>query len=156
MKPGEVLPDATAFWTSIPDRPRYGGGHILTGPVYVEGAEPGDTLEVQILRTDLRVPYGLNGTTSTSGVFGTTYPGYRTGDAPLGIPTPPDGAVAASCPADHEALRGGRGPPLPVRHPRSPSGPRGRHHPARTALGTGGAAGARAPAAPRLTLPRRP
>src|SRR6476620_8602133 len=25
------------------------GGHILTGPVYVEGAEPGDTLEVKIL-----------------------------------------------------------------------------------------------------------
>ena len=25
------------------------GGHILTGPVYVEGAEPGDVLEVKIL-----------------------------------------------------------------------------------------------------------
>src|SRR5262245_58745894 len=25
------------------------GGHILTGPVYVEGAEPGDTLEVKVL-----------------------------------------------------------------------------------------------------------
>src|SRR3954462_2800817 len=25
------------------------GGHILTGPVYVEGAEPGDVLEVRIL-----------------------------------------------------------------------------------------------------------
>src|SRR5262249_10534089 len=30
--------------------PRKGpGGHILTGPVYVEGAEPGDALEVEIL-----------------------------------------------------------------------------------------------------------
>ena len=26
------------------------GGHILTGPVYVEGAEPGDALEVKIGR----------------------------------------------------------------------------------------------------------
>src|SRR5262245_49494666 len=25
------------------------GGHILTGPIYVEGAEPGDVLEVKIL-----------------------------------------------------------------------------------------------------------
>src|SRR5262245_10511999 len=28
------------------------GGHILTGPVYVEGAEPGDALEVKILSID--------------------------------------------------------------------------------------------------------
>src|SRR5215813_4959689 len=29
------------------------GGHILTGPVYVDGAEPGDTLEVRIQKIDL-------------------------------------------------------------------------------------------------------
>src|SRR5262245_30843824 len=28
------------------------GGHILTGPIYVEGAEPGDALEVRILSID--------------------------------------------------------------------------------------------------------
>ncbi len=37
------------------------GGHILTGPVFVEGAEPGDTLEVKILSIDLAIPYGYNG-----------------------------------------------------------------------------------------------
>jgi acetamidase/formamidase len=37
------------------------GGHILTGPVYVEGAEPGDALEVKILSIDLAIPYGYNG-----------------------------------------------------------------------------------------------
>ena len=37
------------------------GGHILTGPVYVEGAEPGDALEVRILSIDLSIPYGYNG-----------------------------------------------------------------------------------------------
>jgi acetamidase/formamidase len=36
------------------------GGHILTGPVYVEGAEPGDTLEVRIVRIDLDLPYAYN------------------------------------------------------------------------------------------------
>src|SRR4051794_35516967 len=37
------------------------GGHILTGPVYVEGAEAGDALEVRILSIDLAIPYGYNG-----------------------------------------------------------------------------------------------
>ncbi|HEY0799502.1 MAG TPA: acetamidase/formamidase family protein [Steroidobacteraceae bacterium] len=37
------------------------GGHILTGPVYVEGAEPGDVLEVKILSIDLALEYGYNG-----------------------------------------------------------------------------------------------
>src|SRR5215475_2538650 len=37
------------------------GGHILTGPVYVEGAQPGDALEVKILSIDLPLDYGYNG-----------------------------------------------------------------------------------------------
>ena len=35
-------------------------GHFLTGPVYIEGAEPGDVLEVQIRRIALAVPYAVN------------------------------------------------------------------------------------------------
>ena len=37
------------------------GGHILTGPVYVEGAQPGDVLEVKILSIGLPLDYGYNG-----------------------------------------------------------------------------------------------
>ena len=37
------------------------GGHILTGPVYVEGAAPGDALEVRILAIDFPIDYGYNG-----------------------------------------------------------------------------------------------
>ena len=37
------------------------GGHILTGPVFVEGAEPGDVLEVKILSIDFQIDYGYNG-----------------------------------------------------------------------------------------------
>jgi acetamidase/formamidase len=37
------------------------GGHILTGPVYVEGAQPGDVLEVDVLSIDLPLDYGYNG-----------------------------------------------------------------------------------------------
>lgn len=37
------------------------GGHILTGPVYVEGADSGDVLEVRVLDIDLAISYGYNG-----------------------------------------------------------------------------------------------
>lgn len=36
------------------------GPHILTGPIAVEGALPGDTLAVRILAADPRLPYGSN------------------------------------------------------------------------------------------------
>lgn len=36
------------------------GGHVLTGPVYIEEAEPGDVLEVRLLSIDLAIPYGYN------------------------------------------------------------------------------------------------
>ena len=52
-----------AITTAMPaGNPNRGpGGHILTGPVFVEGAEPGDTLEVKILSIDLAIDYGYNG-----------------------------------------------------------------------------------------------
>ena len=34
--------------------------HILAGPIYVEGAEPGDALEVKILSIDLAFPFAIN------------------------------------------------------------------------------------------------
>jgi acetamidase/formamidase len=36
------------------------GGHILTGPIFVEGAEPGDVLEVRIKQIKLAIPYAYN------------------------------------------------------------------------------------------------
>jgi len=35
-------------------------GHFLTGPIYIEGAEPGDVLEVQIQDVKMAVPYSYN------------------------------------------------------------------------------------------------
>ena len=35
------------------------GPHIITGPIYVEGAMPGDVLKVEILKIEPRVPYGV-------------------------------------------------------------------------------------------------
>ena len=37
------------------------GGHILTGPIFVEGAEAGDVLEVKVLSIDFAIDYGYNG-----------------------------------------------------------------------------------------------
>ncbi len=36
------------------------GGHILTGPIFVEGAQPGDALEVHIDKVELAIPYAYN------------------------------------------------------------------------------------------------
>jgi acetamidase/formamidase len=36
------------------------GGHVLTGPIYVEEADPGDVLEVKFNAIDLAIPYGYN------------------------------------------------------------------------------------------------
>jgi acetamidase/formamidase len=36
------------------------GGHVLTGPICIEGSEPGDVLEVRFATIDLAIPYGYN------------------------------------------------------------------------------------------------
>jgi acetamidase/formamidase len=43
-------------------KPDPGGlrGHMLTGPVYIEGAEPGDMLEVRVMDILIRSEYGVN------------------------------------------------------------------------------------------------
>ena len=40
--------------------PQILGPHILTGPVHIKGAEPGDTLEVRILDIELTTDWGWN------------------------------------------------------------------------------------------------
>jgi len=59
LPPAEVEASLRAITDSVKDKGP--GGHILTGPVFVEGAEPGDVLEVRILQVDLAIPYGYNG-----------------------------------------------------------------------------------------------
>ena len=76
VKREEILQDAIDFWNSRAGRPREGRGqHILTGPIYIQGAEPGDTLEIQIVDYTLRTPFGLNSSGPASGVLADSYPG---------------------------------------------------------------------------------
>ncbi|MGH7466779.1 MAG: acetamidase/formamidase family protein [Longimicrobiales bacterium] len=59
LPPEKVQPELRAIYDSVTDRGP--GGHILTGPIHVEGAEPGDILEVRILSVELPIDYGYNG-----------------------------------------------------------------------------------------------
>lgn len=59
------------------------GGHILNGPVYVEGAEPGDTLEVRIQKIDLAIPYAYNGFSPGRGFLPEDFPYARMRIIPL-------------------------------------------------------------------------
>ena len=87
VEPDEILQDVLDFWASRAERPRDGrSGHVITGPIYIDGAEPGDMLEVEILELRTRVPYEINNTGPSSGVFGSRYPGTRPDDPPLDIP----------------------------------------------------------------------
>lgn len=63
----QVLPELADIAT-IPRTPG-SSGHVLTGPLHVEGAEPGDVLEIRILDVAPRVPYGVNSTGPGSGVL---------------------------------------------------------------------------------------
>jgi acetamidase/formamidase len=65
----EVLTDAVDVYPMLAARPKEAGAHVLTGPVYVEGAEPGDMLEVRVRDIDFRVPYGVNNSGKGTGVL---------------------------------------------------------------------------------------
>ena len=66
ISPEQVLPDAVDVYRKV-TRAEGAGPHVLTGPVHVEGAQPGDMLEVRILDVAFRVPYGVNSTGPGSG-----------------------------------------------------------------------------------------
>src|SRR6202047_2975430 len=59
------------------------GGHILTGPVEIAEAEPGDVLEVQILKVEIDVPFACNGFGTGRGFLPNDYPYSRSKIIPL-------------------------------------------------------------------------
>jgi acetamidase/formamidase len=54
------------------------GGHILTGPIYVEDAQPGDVLEIRIKSIQLAIPYAYNSFGRTSGFLPEDFPYSKT------------------------------------------------------------------------------
>jgi acetamidase/formamidase len=59
------------------------GGHILTGPVAIAEAEPGDVLEIQIQKIDLDAPFACNSFGPGRGFLPNDFPYARTKIVPL-------------------------------------------------------------------------
>ena len=59
VDPVDVLNDAVEMARDVPHTFGVDGPHVVTGPIEVRGAEPGDLLRVDMLAFDLRVPYGV-------------------------------------------------------------------------------------------------
>ncbi|MFT4294459.1 MAG: acetamidase/formamidase family protein [Micropruina sp.] len=60
VRPDQVLAEAIDLAGSgRPHDPAVDGPHLVTGPIEVRGARPGDLLAITVLRLDRRVPYGV-------------------------------------------------------------------------------------------------
>jgi acetamidase/formamidase len=82
VKPADVEPALRAITDSLKRLPGL-GGHILTGPIYVEGADSGDVLEVRIRQVDLAIPYAYNSFGGRSGFIPEDYQYSKTKIIPL-------------------------------------------------------------------------
>ena len=58
VAPEDVLTDAIEIVGTLTRDPA-DGPHVVTGPIHVEGAMPGDLLAITVLETTPRVPYGV-------------------------------------------------------------------------------------------------
>src|SRR6266404_2694998 len=74
--PDAEIPDSLKrIENSVTDRGP--GVHPLTGPIYVEGAEPGDIVEVKILGFEFLHPYGVTGFRPGGGTLPDDFPYAR-------------------------------------------------------------------------------
>ena len=81
VAPADIEPALRAIIDSVTDKGP--GGHILTGPVYVDGAEPGDVLEVRIKSVSLAIPYAYNAFVPGAGFIPEDYDSRRMRIVPL-------------------------------------------------------------------------
>jgi acetamidase/formamidase len=81
VPPDQIQDAFRAMYREITDRGP--GGHILTGPVFIEEAEPGDTLELRIRRIELASPFAYNGFRPGAGFLPDDFPYPRTKIIPL-------------------------------------------------------------------------
>lgn len=68
----EILPDMLMVFEEVEHKGE--GPHVVTGPVYIEGAEPGDWLEVRCLDIQPRVAYGVNSARHGKGALPDEHP----------------------------------------------------------------------------------
>jgi acetamidase/formamidase len=85
VKPGDVERSLREIYDGVPQTERGPGGHVLTGPVYIEDAQPGDTLEVHVDKIDLAIPYAYNAFRYGAGFQTDDFPYARVKIIPLDI-----------------------------------------------------------------------
>lgn len=68
----EILPDQLRVKAAV--KKTGPGPHVITGPIYVEGAQPGDVLEIKTLDINYRVPYGVISNRHGRGALPGEYP----------------------------------------------------------------------------------
>jgi len=73
VPPELVLDDAIAL-TATRSRDAADGPHVVTGPIFVEGAEVGDLLRITVLEAVPRVPYGVISNRHGRGALPGEYP----------------------------------------------------------------------------------
>ena len=81
VEPGQVEQALRDIHEQVKDKGP--GGHILTGPIFVEGAEPGDALEVRIESVKLAIPYAYNAFGPRSGAIPEDFPRSKMRIIPL-------------------------------------------------------------------------
>jgi acetamidase/formamidase len=72
VKPADVEQSLRDIYKEVTNKGP--GGHILTGPIFIEGAEPGDVLEVRIKSIKLAIPYAYNAFGPRSGTIPEDFP----------------------------------------------------------------------------------
>ena len=81
VKPADVEPALRDIYKNVSNRGP--GGHILTGPIHVDGADSGDVLEIRIQKIELAIPYAYNGFGINRGFIPEDFPYSRTRIIPL-------------------------------------------------------------------------
>ncbi len=81
VPPDQVEPSLRAVYQEVTDKGP--GGHILTGPVFITDAEPGDMLEIRIEKIELAIPYAYNGFRYGAGLLTDQFPYARMKIIPL-------------------------------------------------------------------------
>jgi acetamidase/formamidase len=79
----QIPPELRTIYKEIPQDQRGPGGHLLTGPVAIEGAEPGDVLEVRIREIRMDVPFAYNTFRKGAGFLPDEFEGAKTKIIPL-------------------------------------------------------------------------
>jgi acetamidase/formamidase len=83
VKPGEIPAWLDPLYKGVPASERGPGGHILTGPVAIAEAEPGDVLEVRVLHIDITTDFACNSFGTGRGFLPDDFPYGRTKIIPL-------------------------------------------------------------------------